>query len=150
VTITAEAEVQVARGVDAVWAELTAIERFPEWLRESGIIRVDRLTEATTALGTALRIEQRLAGRTSVLEGVVTAWEPPAHFGFRARHPDGIAIEVDAALAPDAATTWLRWRIQIGLPLRLRLFESVAAPEVRRAAAADLFGLKRRLEQVAG
>ncbi len=149
-TIQAEAEVQIARGIDTVWAELTAIERFPEWLRESGIVRVDRLSDGPTGPGTSLRIEQRLAGRSSILEGVINGWDAPHRFAFGARHPDGITIEAEAALAPDGPTTWLRWRIQVGLPLRLRLFESMAAPEVRRAAAADLFGLKRRLEQVAG
>ncbi len=149
-TIKAEAEVQIARGPEAVWGELTAVDRFPEWLRESGIVRVERLDEGPLGAGSRLRIEQRLAGRTSILEGTVTTWQPPVHFAFAARHPDGITIEVDAALAPDGPTTWVRWRIHVSLPLRLRLFESMATPDVRRAAAEDLFGLKRRLERVGG
>ncbi|HVL53910.1 MAG TPA: SRPBCC family protein [Vitreimonas sp.] len=148
-TVRAEAEVQIARGIDAVWPELAALERFPEWLRESGISRVERAPGEPLGAGAGLRIEQRLAGRVSVLEGVVTVWDPPHRLGFQARHPDGITIEAEAVLAPDGSTTWVRWRLAITLPLRLRLFESMAAPEVRRAAAADLFGFKRRLEQVA-
>jgi uncharacterized protein YndB with AHSA1/START domain len=150
VTIRAEAEVEIARGIETVWDELTAIERFPDWLRESGIVRVERLEDGPIGPGTPLRIEQRLAGRQSVLEGEVTEWDPPHHFAFRARHPDGIEVRADAVLAPDGPTTRLRWRLEIGLPLRLRMFESMATPQVRRAAATDVVGLKRRLEQVAG
>jgi hypothetical protein len=81
----------------------------------------------------------------------VTAWEPGRSFSFAARHPDGIRIEAVAELAAEEASiTRLGWSLRISLPLRLRLFESVATPEVRRASASDLFGFKRRLEQVAG
>lgn len=150
-TIEAAAEVRIARPLQAVWEELTAVERFPEWLRESGIVRVERLGETPIGAGSPLRIEQVLAGRASVLEGQVTEWEPGRSFGFAARHPDGIRIEALAELAAEEATmTRLGWSLRISLPLRLRLFESVATPEVRRASASDLFGFKRRLEQVAG
>jgi uncharacterized protein YndB with AHSA1/START domain len=150
VTIRAEAEVQIARSVAAVWDELVAVERYPEWQRASGIRRVDRVAPGPLAAGSGLRIEQRLPNGLSVLEGAVSAWDPPERFAFEARNPDGIAVHAEAALAPDGPTTWVRWRIEVNLPLRLRLFESLAAPEVRRAAAEDLFALKRRLEQVAG
>lgn len=149
-TIEAQAEVQIARPIDGVWAELSAIERFPDWLRESGVTRVERPPQVPLGAGTPLSIDQRLAGRAATLEGTITAWEPPQRLAFRARHPDGITIEAEVSLAPDGPTTWIRWRLRIALPLRLRLFEGIAAPEVRRAAAEDLFGLKRRLEQVAG
>lgn len=149
-TITAEIELPIARTIDAVWSELTAIERYPEWLRESGVTRIDR-QPGPLGPGTGLRIEQRLAGQPAVLEGLVTAWEPPRRFAFRATHPDGITVEADAALVPDGPSTCrLRWSLRIGLPLRLRLFEGVAAPQARRAATADLLNLKRRLESVAG
>lgn len=149
-TIEAQAEVQIARPIDGVWAELSAVERFPEWLRESGVTRVERPPQVPLGAGTPLQIDQRLAGRAATLEGAITAWEPPQRLAFRARHPDGITIEAEVSLAPDGPTTWVRWRLRVSLPLRLRLFEGMAAPEVRRAAAEDLFGLKRRLEQVAG
>ena len=148
-TIKAEIELPIARSVDAVWAELTAIERYPAWLRESGIVQVQR-EPGTLGPGTRLRIEQRLAGQPAVLEGIVTAWNPPRHFAFRATHPDGITVEADAALAPDGPGCRLRWSLRIGLPLRLRLFEAVAAPQARRAATTDLLTLKRHLESVAG
>jgi uncharacterized protein YndB with AHSA1/START domain len=151
VTIEATAEVRIARTLEAVWDELTAIERFPEWLRESGVTRVERPDGTPLGRGMPLRIEQAIAGRAAQLDGEVTAFEPGRAFGFEARHPDGIRIEAIAELEPvDPTTTWLGWRLRITLPLRLRLFEGMATPEVRRASAADLFGFKRRLEQVAG
>ena len=148
-TIKAEIELPIARTADAVWAEVTAVERYPEWLRESGVTRIER-EPGELGSGSRLQIEQRLAGQAAVLEGIVTAWEPPRRFAFRATHPDGITVEADAALADEGATCRLRWSLRIGLPLRLRLFEGMAAPQAKRAAMTDLLALKRRLESVAG
>lgn len=148
-TIKAEIELPIARTPDAVWAELTAVERYPEWLRESGVTRVVRQAGELGA-GSRLRVEQRLAGQIAVLEGIVTAWEPPHRFAFRASHPDGITVEADAVLIAEGVTSRLRWSLRIGLPLRLRLFEGMAAPQAKRAATTDLLNLKRMLESVAG
>jgi uncharacterized protein YndB with AHSA1/START domain len=148
VTIRAQVELPIARSVESVWDELTAIERYPEWLVASGVTAVQR-ADGPLGAGTPLRISQRVAGQGGVLDGVVDDWELLRRFGFRARHPDGITIQVLAELAPEPPLTWVRWTLEVGLPLRLRLFESMAASEVRRAANADLLGFKRRLEQVA-
>jgi uncharacterized protein YndB with AHSA1/START domain len=148
-TIQAEIELPIARSCEAVWAELTAVERYPDWLRESGVTRVE-LEPGPLGPGTRLRIEQRLAGRPAMLEGIVTAWEPEQRFAFRATHPDGITVEADGVLTPDGPTCRLRWSLRIGLPLRLRVFEGVAAPQARRAATTDMLGFKRMLESVAG
>jgi uncharacterized protein YndB with AHSA1/START domain len=148
-TIKAEIEIQIARPADVVWHELMAIERFPEWLKASGVTRVER-EPVPLGAGTRLRIEQRIAGRSAVLDGIVTVFEPPSRFAFRATHPDGITVDADAQVFAAGLMSRLRWSLQVGLPLRLRLFESMAAPEVRRAAATDLMGLKRKLEAVAG
>ncbi len=148
-TIKAEIELPIARPIAAVWAELTAVERYPEWLRESGVTRVER-EPGQLGAGTRLRIEQRLAGQPALLDGIVTAWDPPRRFAFRATHPDGITVEADGMLADEGLTCRLRWSLRIGLPLRLRLFEGVAGPQAKRAATTDLLGFKRMLESVAG
>jgi uncharacterized protein YndB with AHSA1/START domain len=147
-TIKAEIELPIARPVAAVWAELTAVERYPEWLRESGVTGVER-EPGPMGAGTRLRIQQRLAGQVAVLDGIVTAWDPPRRFAFRATHPDGITVEADGLLADEGQTCRLRWSLRIGLPLRLRLFEGVAAPQAKRAAMTDLLGFKRLLESIA-
>jgi uncharacterized protein YndB with AHSA1/START domain len=149
VTIKAEIELPIARPVAAVWAELTALERYPNWLRESGVTNVEREAGPLGA-GTRLRIQQRLAGQAAVLDGIVTAWDPQRRFAFRATHPDGITVEAEGLLADEGATCRLRWSLRIGLPLRLRLFEGVAGPQAKRAATTDLLGFKRLLESVAG
>ena len=51
---------------------------------------------------------------------------------------------------PTAPGTRLRWSLRLGLPLRYRMFESMVAPQARRAAALDLEALRRRLESAAG
>jgi uncharacterized protein YndB with AHSA1/START domain len=149
VTIAAEFEARIGRPVEAVFAELAAVERYPEWLIASGIVRVDRLDPGPIAEGSRLRIEQHVAGRAAVLEGRVTVMQPPHRFGFAARDRDGITVDVDAALAADGPLSVLRWSIRVGLPLRYRMFEGMVAPQARRAAALDLEALKRRLEAVA-
>jgi uncharacterized protein YndB with AHSA1/START domain len=138
VTIEAQPEALIGRPPSDVFRALGDVEQFPEWLVASGVVRVHHL-----------RIGQRIAGRATTLDGEVVALEPAKRFAVRARDKDGITIELEALLTPDGAATRLRWAVRIGLPLRYRLFESMAAPEVKRAAAADLERLKRRLEAVA-
>ncbi|HEY0443411.1 MAG TPA: SRPBCC family protein [Candidatus Limnocylindrales bacterium] len=148
-TIAAQFDTVIARSVDDVFAELAAVERFPEWLVASGIVRVER-APGPLREGTPLRIEQRIAGRATTLEGTITAFEPGSRFAFRAKDREGISVEAEALLAADGATCRLRWSVRIGLPLKYRLFESMAAPEAKRAAASDIENLRRRLEAVAG
>lgn len=149
-TIAVEIESRIGRSPADVYAELSAIERFPEWLVASGIVRVERLDGGQLAAGSKVRVAQRVGGRSTVLDGTITALEPDRAFGLRGRDPDGVSIEIDAAMSPDELGTRLRWSLRIGLPLRFRMFESMVAPQVRRAATLDLEALKRRLESAAG
>lgn len=148
-TIAAEFDVLLGRTVDAVFRELTAVERYPEWLRASGVTRVERQDASPLAPGSRFVVEQRIAGRETMLEATVEALESARRFAFRAVARDGITVDIDALLAADGPTTRLRWSLRLGLPLRYRLFESMAAPEVRRAAAADIDAFRARLEAVA-
>jgi hypothetical protein len=87
-----------------------------------------------------------VAGRATVLDGKVTVLEPGAGFGLRGKDKDGVSVQIDAVVALDDMATRLRWSLRIGLPLRYRMFESMVAPQARRAAMLDLEALKRRLE----
>jgi hypothetical protein len=153
-TIAQTLEVQLARPPAEVFDHLIAVERWPEWLIASGIVRVERVGEpagSPVSDGSALRIEQRLAGRSSTLEARVTALAAPVRFAVAGRASDGISVEIDAELtAAGIAGTSLRWSVRIGLPLRYRMFESMAAPQVQRAATLDLEAFRRRLESAAG
>jgi uncharacterized protein YndB with AHSA1/START domain len=150
VTVSVEIETRIARPPGEVFAALTDVERYPEWLIASGIVRVERLDAGPLAAGSRLRINQTVAGRSTVLEGTVTVLAPGAGFGLRGRDKDGVSIEIDAVLAPDDLATRLRWSLRIGLPLRFRMFESMVGPQARKAAALDLEAFKRRLESAAG
>jgi len=149
VTISVEVETVIARPPAEVYAELTAVERFPEWLVASGIVRVERLDTGPTVIGSRVRLSQRVAGRSTVLDGSISALEPGRAFGLRGLDQDGVSIEIDALLAPDGPGTRLRWSLRIGLPLRYRMFESMVAPQARRAATLDLEALRRRIEAAA-
>ena len=149
-TIAVETETRIGRPPADVFAELAAVERFPEWLIASGIVRVERLDGGPLAVGSGVRIAQTVGGRSTILDGAITDLEPGRAFGLRGRDPDGVTIEIDAALTAEGdLATRLLWTVGVGLPLRFRMFESMVAPQVRRAAALDLEAFKRRLESVA-
>jgi uncharacterized protein YndB with AHSA1/START domain len=146
VTITVETEARIARPPADVFAALVDVEAYPSWLIASGITRVERLDTGPLKAGSRLRIAQTVAGRSTVLQGAVTVLEPGAAFGLRGNDPDGITVEIDAVLAADGLTTRLRWSLRVKLPLRYRMFESMVAPQARRAAALDLEAFRLRLD----
>jgi uncharacterized protein YndB with AHSA1/START domain len=143
-------ETTVARPPAEVFAHIADIGSWPSWLIASGIVRVERSTDGPLAEGEHLKVEQRAAGRAGTFDAQVTALQRPTRLALQGRDGDGVSIDIDAALAPAGAGTSLRWSIRIGLPLRYRMFESMARPQVERAAALDIEALKRRLESSAG
>ena len=148
-TIEVEIETGIGRAPADVFAVLIDVERYPEWLIASGIVRVERLDSGPLAAGSRLRISQTVAGRSTVLDGSVTELAPAARFGLRGKDKDGVSIQIDAVLALDELATRLRWSLRLGLPLRFRMFEKMVAPQAKRAAVLDLEALKRRLESPA-
>jgi len=147
VTVSVEVETRIARPPADVFAALTDVEHWPAWLIASGILRVERLDPGPLATGSRLRISQTVAGRSAVLDGAVAVLAPGAAFGLRGKDKDGVTIEIGAVLVAGEMATLLRWSVQVGLPLRYRMFESMVAPQARRAAALDLEAFKRRLER---
>jgi uncharacterized protein YndB with AHSA1/START domain len=151
VTVAVQVETRIGRPPADVFAALSAVERYPDWLIASGIVRVERLDGDQLAIGSRLRISQSVAGRSTVLDGAVTVLRPGSAFGIRGKDSEGVTIELEAQLASDdGLTTRLGWSLRMGLPLRYRMFESMVGPQAKRAAALDLEALKRRLESVAG
>ncbi len=158
--ISQDLSISIARPPEVVFDRLVEVGSWPQWLIASGILRVVGRGEATDppeplATGDAFVIEQRLAGvRDARIEATVVALERPARFSVRGRDDDGITIDIDARIEPTDADVdadagpgcRLDWRLRIGLPLRFRMFESMAAPQVRRAAALDLEAFRIRLE----
>jgi uncharacterized protein YndB with AHSA1/START domain len=150
VTVSVDVETRIDRPPEAVYEALTDLERYPQWLIASGIVRVERLDPGPLAVGSRLRIAQTVAGRSTVLEGSVTELVPGSALGLSAKDKDGVTIEIDARLAPDGPGTRLRWSLKLRLPLRFRMFESMVSPQAKRAATLDLEALKRRVESIAG
>lgn len=130
----------------AVFDALADLDRWPEWLIASGIIGVARTSSGAAIAGERVTIDQRAAGRTSRVQATVVAADRPVRFAIEGRDADGIALALDAELAPtEDGGTSLRWSVRIDLPLRFRFFESMAGPQVRRAAALDMEAFRRRL-----
>jgi len=139
-------ETTIARPPAEVFARIADIETWPSWLIASGIVRIARSTDGPLTEGEHLIVEQRAAGRAGTFDATVTAFQPPTTLALHGRDGDGVTIDIDAAIAPASDGTSLRWSIRIGLPLRYRMFESMARPQVERAAGLDIEALKRRLE----
>lgn len=149
-TVAVAIETRIGRPPADVYAALSAVERYPDWLIASGITRVELAEPGPLAVGSRLRINQAVAGRSTTLDGAVTVLEPDAAFGLRGRDQDGVSIELDAQLSSeDGLSTRVRWSVRLDLPLRFRMFESMIAPQAKRAATLDLEALKRRLESIA-
>ena len=146
-SINVDVETRIARPPEEIFAALADVETWPAWLIASGIVRVERVDTDLLAVGTRLRIHQTVAGRSTVLDAVVERREPPRSVALDGRDKEGIRIEIAATLTPDGSATKLRWTVKISVPLKYRMFESMVAPQARRAAALDLEALRIRLER---
>jgi uncharacterized protein YndB with AHSA1/START domain len=139
----------IARPPADVYARIADLAAWPSWLIASGIVRVDRSVDGPPSVGEGLVVEQRAAGRAGTFQAEVTAADPGSRLALQGRDADGVSIDIEADLRPTDAGTDLRWSIRIGLPFRYRVFESMARPQVQRAAALDVEALRRRLESAA-
>jgi uncharacterized protein YndB with AHSA1/START domain len=153
---------RIARASVDVMAAIADIDAWPSWLIASGIVTVLRAPAAAGAaptVGERLTIEQRAAGRAGTFDVQVTAVEPGTRLALEGKDGDGVKIAIDARVAPaeaapagddpagdDPAATDLEWSFRIDLPFRYRIFEGMAAPQVRHAAALDIEALRLRLE----
>jgi uncharacterized protein YndB with AHSA1/START domain len=148
-TLKVELQTRIGRSPAAVFAELVALDRYPQWLIATGVQAIEQVDPGPLAAGTRLRIAQSVAGRATTLEGSVIALEPDRRIALQAKDREGIKVGIQAALQPDGPSTVLHWSLRVDLPLRYRMFEGMVAPQARRAAGLDLESFKRRLESVA-
>jgi uncharacterized protein YndB with AHSA1/START domain len=148
---------RIARAPVDVMAAIADIDAWPSWLIASGIVTVLRAPAAAGAaptVGERLTIEQRAAGRAGTFDVQVTAVEPGTRLALEGKDGDGVKIAIDARVAragddpagDDLSATDLEWSFRIDLPFRYRIFEGMAAPQVRHAAALDIEALRLRLE----
>lgn len=143
----------VERDPDDVFAAVADLDAWPTWLIASGIRSVRRERGGTPLVGERLVVEQNAAGRAGTFDADVTGFEPGKRIALRGRDREGVTIDMEAAVVPtpgsDGRTTELQFSIRIGLPLKYRLFESMARPQVERAALLDVESLRLRLESPA-
>ena len=144
-------ETRIDRPLADVFARIADIDGWPAWLIASGIVRIVRTGTGAVTAGERLSVEQRAAGRAGTFAATITDLDAPHRLGLTGKDADGVSIDIDARATEieGIAATNLRWSIRIGLPFRYRVFESMARPQVQRAAALDIEALKRRLESVA-
>ena len=62
-TLKAELETRIGRSPAAVFAELIALERYPQWLIATGVVGIEQLDPGPLAARQPVRIDQRVAGR---------------------------------------------------------------------------------------
>ena len=136
----------IARPPEDVYARIADIDAWPTWLIASGIVAVARSSTDAIATADRLTVTQRAAGRGGTFEAVVTDATPPTRLAIEGQDAEGVSIAIDATVSPASGGSTLRWSIAIGLPFRYRIFESMAKPEVQRAAALDIEALRRSLE----
>ena len=126
-----EVERRVGAPVDAVWATVSAIDRYPEVV--TSYVRLEYLTAQTAGVGTRWRQTRRVFGREHAQELSVVAWEPPAHLVTVAREA-GATYRTTWRLVPDGEGTTSR--------------TSPGQPSSRRAA--EVRGRTRPARPVAG
>jgi uncharacterized protein YndB with AHSA1/START domain len=152
-TIDVAIESTIESPPDDVFAAIADLEAWPSWLIASGIKAVRREREGVPIVGERLVVEQNAAGRAGTFDAEVTVVDPGARFALRGRDRDCVTIEIEAVVSEAAESAGrvsdLRWSIRIGLPLRYRVFESMARPQVERAALLDVESLRQRLEAAA-
>ena len=147
-------ESTIERPPTDVFAAVVDLDTWPRWLIASGIIAVRRDRTGPAVAGEHLVVKQNAAGRAGTFDVDVSTAEPDAHLALQGRDADGVTIAIDARVTAtpgtDDRSTELRWSIRIGLPLRYRVLESMARPQVERAAVLDVEALRLTLESQAG
>jgi uncharacterized protein YndB with AHSA1/START domain len=146
-------ESTIERPPAEVFAAIADLEEWPVWLVASGIRSVRRERDGLPAVGERLVVEQDAAGRAATFDAEVTVIDPGARFALRGSDRDGVTIHIEAVVSAAAGSAGrmsdLWWSIRIGLPLRYRVLESMARPQVQRAALLDVESLRQRLEAAA-
>ena len=146
-------ESTIERTHDDVFAAVADLDAWPTWLIASGIRSVRRERAGEPSQGERLVVEQNAAGRAGIFDAQVTGFEAGRRIALRGRDRDGVSIEMEAVVAPtpgtDGGSSELQFSIRIGLPLKYRVFESMARPQVERAALLDVESLRLRLESPA-
>lgn len=141
--IEVEEAIEIARPPAAVYAFLSAVERYPDWL--PALTAAEQTSPGPVVAGTTFRL--RLAGPTGPLQadGVVVEADPDRSLTVRGDAPQG-RVEGSLRLEPAAGATGLNVRIAVELTGMYRFAEGLVAGELRRSMPSVLARVKARLE----
>jgi carbon monoxide dehydrogenase subunit G len=141
--IEVEEAIEVARPPAAVYAFLSAVERYPDWL--PALTAAEQTSPGPVAAGTTFRL--RLAGPTGpiVADGLVVEADPDRSLTVRGDAPQG-RVEGGLRLKPVDGGTGLDVRIAVELTGMYRFAEGLVAGELRRSMPGVLARVKASLE----
>jgi uncharacterized protein YndB with AHSA1/START domain len=132
----------IAASPDTVFALMTDIRRFDEWLgmdgrpTDEGAVTVVSTFDSTGKLG-PFTVDSR---------GEVTAYDPGRAFGFRLTAPGSFDFTVDLRLEPDGSGTRLDGRGTFSGHRMWRLLEPVLRGELQKGEAAEARRLRKLVE----
>jgi uncharacterized protein YndB with AHSA1/START domain len=135
-------EEQIAASPEAVFAVMSDIGRFDEWLgmdgrpKDPGRARVGARFDSTSRLG-PMRVES---------QGEVTSFEPSHRFGFRLVTPGAFDFEIDIRLEPDDRGTRMKGSGSMTTHRLWRLLEPILRGELQKGEAAEAARLKALVE----
>ena len=125
-----------------VFAVLSDVERFDEWLNMNG-----RLTNGqTVGVGSTFESTGRMGPLTVRGAGEITRFEPDRAFGFAMRDSKAFDFEIDLDLSPTADGTRLTGSGSMTTHRFWRLLEPVLRSEVPKGEAREAQRLKALVE----
>ncbi len=142
--IRAEEAIDVRRDIEGTFAELSAIERYPQWL--PGVTAAEQTSDGPLAVGTTFRLQ--LAGPTGPIDatGEVTELDAPKRLVVRASASAG---QVAGGFDLEPIEVGCRARVWMELELRgmYRFAEGLVRRELETSLPGVLDQLRTKLEQ---
>lgn len=135
-------EESIAASPARVFAVMSDIERFDEWLTMDGRPDPGR----PSGVGARFASTARMGPKTLELDGEVTRYDPDRAFGFRVATPHAVDFEVDFELRPDGDGTRLVGSGSMTTHRLWRLLEPMLRSELPKSEAAEARRLKALVE----
>jgi len=139
-------QVRIDRPADDVWAVIADLDSHLAW--RPALVEFRQVSEGPLGVGTRIREVLRWRGRELVLDDVVTAFDPPRHFGIRGGWK-AADFELDLTLEPthDGATlVTFDWPLH-PKSLLLRIASPFLKVPMRRATQEEAELLRSHVER---
>ena len=136
--------VQIRRSSEDVFALLTRFEDIPKFVPQ--VVSAEQTSAGEVGIGTTFVQRGRLFGRMVETPTVVTTYEPPSRFGYRADQGP-VPYEALYHLAPSDGGTVLEATVAVRLRWPVRPLEPLVGRLVRRTYARNLGRMRELLER---